>query len=105
MVGELGPGAARENSGIVKSRRHPDLFWTQNAADGRRVALATYGAVWLFEPDERAESPLRGRRWRLDFEAPQVEALCFADDETLLLADETTAAPYEVKLDELSPLP
>ncbi|WP_146401894.1 hypothetical protein [Pseudobythopirellula maris] len=38
LIGSLGEGPARENSGIVRSRTTPDLFWMQNdSGDEPRV--------------------------------------------------------------------
>ncbi len=70
------------------------------SADRRRVAIATYQTIWLFENDAPTEDIFGGRIRRFDYESQQVEALCFLDDETLLLADEALAVLYEVKIDQ-----
>jgi hypothetical protein len=67
-------------------------------ADGRRLVVATYKSFWLFEIEDQNQ-PLRGRVSWLPFTGvEEVEAVCFADDETLLAADEKTAQLFEVPL-------
>lgn len=68
--------------------------------DGRRLAIATKRSLWLFDIED-AERPLSGPvRW-LPFDSSQVESVCFADDKTLLLADERKALLYEVPIERL----
>lgn len=67
--------------------------------DGKRVVVATYDAFWLFEVEDPRQ-PLRGPVSKLEYTgAKQVEALCFADDRTLLAADEATGKLFEAPLD------
>lgn len=68
--------------------------------DGKRLVLLTYESLWLFDVTD-PQRPLSGPvRW-LPF-APQgdMEAVCFADDKTLLVADEATARIYEVPIEQ-----
>lgn len=55
-VGAFGPGAAKENSGTVKSRRIDDLYWTQNDSGDGPVVYPIHrdGSLWTSEryPEE-----------------------------------------------------
>lgn len=51
VVGAFGPGANKENSGIVKSRFYDDLFWVQNdSGDEPKVyPVRRDGSLWTAE--------------------------------------------------------
>jgi hypothetical protein len=67
--------------------------------DGKRLVLCTYHALWLFDVGD-PEQPLRGRVAWLPFEGrEEVEAACFVDDTTILIADEATGELFEVPID------
>lgn len=67
-------------------------------ADGRRVVILTYEAIWLFEVTD-PQRPLSGEvRWLPYKDHDDCEAVCFADDETLLVAEEASATVWEVPL-------
>ncbi len=73
-------------------------------ADGRRLAVLTYGAIWLFE----AKTPggddwFEGAIWWLPFTgAPGAEAICFDGPDTLLIgAEERNGHLYEVPVSRL----
>lgn len=73
--------------------------------DGLRLVVITYTAIWLFERDNLTADFFTSRiRW-LPYRAAQVEAVCFADDDTLLLGDEQKGTLHEVILRELQPVP
>lgn len=72
------------------------------SADGKRLAVLTYTGIWLFERDTLEENFFDGRISWAPFAERGVEAMCFADDQTLLVADEPSGELYEVKLDELT---
>lgn len=55
--------------------------------DGRRLAVLTYDAVWLFELAGRGDDYFGGAIRRLPIKAKQCEALCF-DGETLRIGNE-----------------
>ncbi|MGE9296375.1 MAG: hypothetical protein ACQKBV_08840 [Puniceicoccales bacterium] len=57
--------------------------------DGERVAVLTYGNVWLFEPANRNGNMLfdAPARW-LPIRAHQAEAVAFLDRETLIITNE-----------------
>ncbi|MEE4301661.1 MAG: hypothetical protein V2J24_19650 [Pseudomonadales bacterium] len=76
------------------------------SADGLRLLVLTYDAVWVFERADLEAPFFSGRARRLAIEAEQVEAACFVDRaaEQILIADEAAAVFYELALDELEPL-
>ncbi len=69
--------------------------------DGRRLAVTTYDALWVFEIDGATDNFFNGKIYWLPFEAPQVEAVCFEDRDTILLADETAAEIYRIEFSEM----
>jgi len=73
-------------------------------ADGLRLIVITYEKLWLFERKSQDESFFAGKISWAPHDAEQVEAICFADDKTLYLADENRAEVYAVDLAELTPL-
>jgi hypothetical protein len=70
--------------------------------DGRRLAVLTYTAVWLFERSSLDQSFFTQRVFWAPFAERDAEAICFADDKTLLIADESLGELYEVATSELS---
>ena len=59
--------------------------------DGRRLAVLTFSAIWIFERPEEGDDWLGGPTRRLALDRDEVdvnEALCWADDATLLIANE-----------------
>jgi hypothetical protein len=72
--------------------------------DGRRLIVCTYNALWLFDVDD-PNQPLRGNVAWLPLAGPEeVEAGCFADDRTILVADEGTGQLFEIPLDKFVPV-
>ena len=69
--------------------------------DGRRLAVTTYDALWVFEVDGTTDIYFRGKIFSRPFEAPQVEAVCFEDEDILLLADEQLAEIYRIELSDM----
>jgi hypothetical protein len=70
------------------------------SANDHQLVVATGKSLWLFDLVE-GDNPFAGSvRW-LPFKAKQVESVCFADDKSLLLADEENAALYHVPLEKL----
>jgi hypothetical protein len=70
--------------------------------DGLRLVLITYKAIWLFERASRDASFFDGSWHWAPYESPQVEAVCFADADTLKLVDEATGVMYEVAIEDLT---
>ncbi len=74
--------------------------------DGRLLAVLTYTALWVFEKPASGDRWLSGRARRLELdprETRRVEALCWDDADTLLLANEQRDL-YRVALSSLSPV-
>jgi hypothetical protein len=66
--------------------------------DGKRIVINTYEDLWLFDVTD-PEHPLSGPVKRLSFENDDdVEAVCFADDETLIIGAEAAGRIYEAPL-------
>ncbi|QDT72205.1 hypothetical protein [Lacipirellula limnantheis] len=66
--------------------------------DGKQIVIATYEDLWLFDVSDPA-NPLSGPVKRLSFENDDdVEAVCFADEETLIIGAEAAGKIYEVPL-------
>lgn len=72
------------------------------SADGKRMVAITYQGVWLFERADLTKSFFDGRIAWAPFLSVQMESVCFADGETLLLADEKLATLYELPMAALT---
>jgi hypothetical protein len=70
--------------------------------DGNRVVVITYKAIWLFEREDSSQPLFGGHIYYAPYQSAQVEAVCFADDNTLLMADEETGELFEVQLSGLT---
>lgn len=70
--------------------------------DGKRLVVLTYTAIWLFERDALDEGFFTQRIFWAPISKRDAEAICFADDHMLLIADEASAELFEVRIDELS---
>jgi len=71
--------------------------------DGRRLAVLTYGGVWVFERGDGDDRFLSGRRWRLSWGSwarKQTEGIAWVDGETLLICNEQREL-FRVGWDEL----
>ncbi len=68
-------------------------------ADGTRLAVLTYNAIWLFEPRDGSDSYFEGKISWLPLDAQQYEGVTFYDD-SLILSNEKNAL-YQVPLGEL----
>lgn len=83
LVGSLGAGPAKENSGIVKSRNEENVFWMHNdSGDEPRIyAIRRDGTVY---PSDRYDTPgtLIGGAINVDW-----EDIATAADGTIIVAD------------------
>lgn len=70
--------------------------------DGRRLIVATYQHLWLFERDDVTANFFDGRISWTPIVAIQLESVCFDDEHTLLLADERLGTLYELPLSTLT---
>ncbi|RZJ78998.1 MAG: hypothetical protein EOO20_27290 [Chryseobacterium sp.] len=71
------------------------------SVDGNKLVVLTYSAIWLFERKSPSESYFKGNIWWLPITAPQVESICFKNDQHLWLLDEEAADIYEVPIKQL----
>ncbi len=69
--------------------------------DGLRLIVITYESLWLFERASKDQSFFAGSISWAPYKTKQVEAVCFADDNTLLLADEAMGELYSCSLSQL----
>lgn len=71
-----------------------DRYWCQvtgaeMSPDGKTLAILGYGNIWLIESDLENGKVLSGKMESIDHGASsQLEAACFLDNNTLILADE-----------------
>lgn len=78
---------------------------------GDRLVLLTYNALWLFEkpdPNHPVSGPVRWLPYENESEDDddgEAEAVCFADDDTLLVGDEAAGRLYEVPLADFVDVP
>ena len=70
--------------------------------DGNRLVVITYTAIWMFERTSHNGSYFNGNIWWLPVKAPQIESVCFKDDQTLWLLDEEAAGLFEVPINNSS---
>ncbi len=88
---------------LIARMRMPDGVSAADASpDGRRLAVLTYSAVWLFEKPHGSDNYFRGRTLRLPVEARQSEAICF-DGSDLLITNEQRDV-YRLPVDRLIPV-
>jgi hypothetical protein len=70
--------------------------------DGKRLVVLTYTGIWLFERGTLKENFFEQHvRWA-PLAPHESEAVCFAEDDTVLIADEATAELSELRLNELA---
>lgn len=69
--------------------------------DGRRLAVTTYDALWVFETDAVTDNFFSGKVYWLPFESKQVEAVCFESPDSILLADEQTAEIMRIRFEDM----
>ena len=76
---------------------------SDTTVDGLQLIITTYDLIWHFKRENTRQSFFDGEISVGKFEAPQVEAACFIDPETLVLACEQSATLFEVKVSDLKP--
>lgn len=69
--------------------------------DGLHLVIVTYEYIWHFKRTSLEQSFFEGEISVMKYEAPQVEAVCFADSDTLLLSCEQSATLFEVNVADL----
>lgn len=73
-------------------------------ADGLRLIVVTYEALWLFERDSTDQGFFSGRISWAPYKSQQVEAVCFADEQLVYLADEDLGELFAADLRHLTRL-
>lgn len=81
---------------------HGQAVGADCSGDGLRLAVLTYNGIWLFERSSQSQDFFAGGISWAPLEPHDAEAICFADAETLLMADEAAAELYEVPLAKLT---
>ncbi len=95
---EQKPSVTNKLTRIDDFEIHGQVVAADSSRDGRHVVVATYQALWLFDVPSDSDNIFRGPIRYFPYRAPQVESVCFIDDDTLLLTDEATAELFEVKI-------
>jgi hypothetical protein len=67
--------------------------------DGKNLAVLTYDNIWLFSVED-GDDYFNGHIRYLPIKAKQCEAICFDDEETLIITNEQTEL-FEIKISEL----
>ncbi len=70
--------------------------------DGKRLVVLTYTGVWLFTRDSQNEDFFAADVQWAPLKPQEAEAICFADDDTLLISNEATAELFELPLAKLA---
>ncbi len=71
--------------------------------NGSKLAILSYTALWVFDKPRRKDRWLSGQAYRLDIDlahTKQAEAVCWDDDETLLITNEGGEI-FEVKIADI----
>jgi hypothetical protein len=72
--------------------------------DGLKLAVLTYGSVWLFERDRVGEPFFEGRASKLNIRAWQAEAIAFEPGQPNLIIANEQRGLYRVRLADLAPV-
>jgi len=67
-------------------------------ADGMKLAVLTYTAIWLFESE--TDDYFHGKIFWLPISAKQCEGICFDDEDTLIITNEQMEL-FEIPLEDL----
>ncbi len=70
--------------------------------DGQKLAVLTYTGCWVFHKPSDDDNYFAGKAYYKTFYAKQCEAICWDNEETLLISNEQRDL-FEVKLSELVP--
>jgi len=78
----------------------PRVTGADASPDGQRLAVLTTSSVWVFERPEGSRNYFQGFAKMMRISAGQCEAICWDDEDTLIIANENRAM-FEVKVNEL----
>jgi len=73
------------------------------SADGKRLLVLTYGAIWLFEVDAGSDAYFHGRISRLPIRAGQCEAIAWIDEHSFVITNEQRDI-FRIEADRLIPM-
>lgn len=78
---------------------HGQATGADATADGKQIVITTYTDLWLFDVTDPAK-PLSGPVKRLSFNnGDDVEAVCFADEKSLIIGAEASGRIFEAPLE------
>ncbi len=72
--------------------------------DGSKIAVLTTEGAWVFEKTESSDDYLAGQAFHKKFKAKQCEAICWDDEETLIITNEQQDL-YMLKIKEFEKVP
>lgn len=103
---EMKPGAEVQVAELVDSFDVKGQATGADATeDGKRIVICTYSRLWLFDVTD-SKRPLSGPARCLEYENDDdIEAICFADSETLIVGAEASGKIFEVQLSEFERIP
>ncbi len=78
----------------------PRVTGADATPDGQKLAVLTTSSVWVFERPKDSRNYLEGIATTMRISAGQCEAICWDDQETIIIANEDRAL-FEVKLEDL----
>lgn len=91
---------------VLKKLAVAEGIGTVTAADatpgGERLAVLTYTALWVFESPKGGDDWFSGSAHWMPIEAKQAEAVCFVDEDTILITNEQRDV-FEVTLSGMQP--
>lgn len=83
---------------------HGEAWSAASSADGRQLAIVASSGVWLFQRNESGQSFFAGRvLWGPSSEL-SLDSVCFADAQTLLVADSAAEKLWELQVKHLTEL-
>ncbi len=102
-VGERRIGVVNDLEFVERFEIAGQVTGADASPDGLRLAVLTYGSIWLFERKSVSESFFRGvayeRRYRMEDGKSDSEAICFGSDDELVIADEARGLLYRVPVE------
>lgn len=99
---QTAPGASQPLSLVGSFPLNGQATAADATPDGTRLAILTYSSVWVFEKTAESDNYFEGNAFFRPLIAKQCEAICWDDEQTLLIANEQSDL-YEIKLAEIPP--
>jgi len=90
---------------IAEANLRGKVTGAEMSPDGKKLAVITYQSVWLFTlKDENSDNFFEGNVSWLPVMGNQIESVCFANPETLLIIDELEARLFRLPIKLLLPV-